>query len=787
MPLPTPQRFFQTLLRYPKAVIALSTILFLACVAGLPQLVSDTTIEAFIREDDPVRSYRDQIREDFGLDDPMVIAVTDNGPNGVFTPSNLDLVARITEAVIEAEGIDPDQVTSLATENYIAGDVAGLEVNLLMEEVPTDQEEANLVREAVMGFPLYVGSLVGRDGQTTLIAAKLLDDADGSKVYLALQEMAAEFPNKGSAEVHVAGEGAVSGYLAYYISSDAQRLNPIAGLIITLILLMGFRTGRAVALPNLLVAGAVGSAVGVMAWTGVPFFVITNALPVLLIAIAVADGIHIMNTYYELQIEDPDADQHSLVVQTMTEMWRPITLTSITDMGGFMAVYATSAMPPMKYFGIFAAIGVMMALFFSVALVPAILVLMKKKPSPTFKMQHSPSRVDRLNSALGRLVWRNSGAMLVVSALVVILGIFGATRLVVNDERIDSFAKSEPLPQADAVINGTTDGSHYIDIVVETGEEEGMFRPDVLHRMEALQEHALTLAHVNGGTSLVDYVKQMHKELNEGDAAYWRIPENAETVAQLFLLYTASASATDFEDVTDGLYQQGILRLRMDTQNYAIVDATVNNLETYIAQSFNEGELTATVSGAIKLYQHWLEMLKSNHFWSVAVSLLTIWLLASAVFRSFVAGLLSIVPVSVSLLFIYAVMGYTGITLSVGTSMFAAISLGAGIDFAIHSIDRFIQLVRERGMALEAAFDAFYTGTGRALFYSFACLIMGFGVLTTSSVVTLIEFGVLMGVSAFASFLASMTLLPALLKHIRPAFLGLNKATNQKEALLQAA
>ncbi len=99
--------------------------------------------------------------------------------------------------------------------------------------------------------------------------------------------------------IYVAGEGAVSGYMGAYIDSDATRLNPIAGLIITIVLFIAFRTWRATIIPNVVVLGTVASALGVMAAFGVPFFVITNALPVVLIGIAVADSIHIFSQYYE--------------------------------------------------------------------------------------------------------------------------------------------------------------------------------------------------------------------------------------------------------------------------------------------------------------------------------------------------------------------------------------------------------------------------------------------------------------------------------------------------------
>jgi hypothetical protein len=429
----------------------------------------------------------------------------------------------------------------------------------------------------------------------------------------------------------------------------------------------------------------------------------------------------------------------------------------------------------MKYFGLFASLGVGLALLYSLVLLPSLLILLRKKPSPNFKGADRPDPVARLMKALAVFVWRHTGLVVAVSALVVVFGLVGALRLKVNDERIDSFAPSEPLTRADKVINGTTDGSHYVDILVDTGSEEGLFQPAVLQQLEGLQQFGRGLPHVKGSVSIVDYVKQMNRVLNEDQPSEWRLPVNPDLVAQYFLLYSASGDPTDFDHLADGRYARGNVRLRLDTQNYAVINQTVQLLEQYIKDHFDPTQARATVSGAVKLHQHWLSILKNNHFLSVGFSLLAIFIVAALSFRSFGAGLYALLPVSVSLLFLYAVMGYTGMTLSVGTSMFAAISLGAGIDFAIHAIDRFQLLIKERGFTFQQAFAAFYAGTGRALFYSFACLLLGFGVLVTSSVVPLIRFGSLMGVSALASFIATMTLLPALFKLTQPAFLGLER------------
>jgi len=182
----------------------------------------------------------------------------------------------------------------------------------------------------------------------------------------------------------VAGEGAVAGYMGAYIDADAFRLDPVAGLVITLVCFVAFRMLRGTLLPNLVVAATAASALGLMAGAGVSFFVITNALPVVLIGIAVADSIHILSQYYEEVALHPEDTPHDVTVRTMLHMCRLVTLTSLTTMAGFLGLYFASLMPPMQYFGLFAMIGVGVAWVYSLTVVPAVLSLLRLKPSRAY-------------------------------------------------------------------------------------------------------------------------------------------------------------------------------------------------------------------------------------------------------------------------------------------------------------------------------------------------------------------------------------------------------------------
>jgi len=764
--------FFNIITEYPKIVLLGGALLILFGLWNLPELEKDTTTEAFIPEDDSVLVYRNKVKDTFGLNDPMVIAVVHNGPDGIFTPHTLSLVQWLTEQVKDIDGIDYERVTSISTENDIIGTENGMMVDPFYESPPKTQAEADSVRKAVFDFPLYMGSLVDRKGMATLIVAELLDPKKGTRIYHELVKLTKEAPTQNE-KLHVAGEGAISGYLADYIDRDARRLNPMAALIITLVLVIAYATLRGALIPNLIVLATVSTALGGMAFAGIDFFVITNALTIILIAIAVADGIHILGEYYELAGQHPGWSQRRLVIKTMMQMWRPVTITSVTTSAGFAGIWLSSYMPPMKYFGLFAAIGVMAAWIFALTVVPAVLVLLKPQQSRMFKAE-APQKSDyftRFMKRFGVAVMNRPVQVLSLTASIALLGIYGASNLEINEDRIESFQPDEPIVQAHNIINDKTDGTTYLDVVVETPEKEGLFNPRKLKKIEALQQYAATLPYVKGSTSAIDLLKQMNKAMHADREHYYRLPDDSQLIAQYFLLYSAGGNPTDFEEYIDYDYRLANIRLRMDSGLYTDQKQLMNTMRTYINTEFNEPGLKATVSGRTALNTHWIGQIGENHFKGVGIALLLVTIVGMLSFRSFWAGIYAAATVALAVLLVYAVMGTFGIWLGVGTSMFAAIAIGVGVDFAVHTIDRLRVYIRQEKMPLKQALLKLYPTTGRALLFNLLAVAFGFGVLATSSVPPLQRFGSLVAVAVLSAFLGGMTLLPALIYVIKPTFL----------------
>lgn len=770
-------RFFWALTGHPKKILALGLLVIAGIGAFLPRLYKDTSAEAFIADDNPAVVYRKQVEKVFGLSDPVIVAVTRSDPGGIFTAEGLNFVANLTQSIRRLQGVDPERVTSLSTENNIVGDEIGLEVSPFYEAPLQDDAAARAVRDSVFRFPLFMGSLVAEDESATLIIAELLDPSRGNEVFHQILDMTRQTPDP-SIEVFVAGEGAVAEYLGEYVDQDSRRLYPFVALVIIAILFTAYRTPRGIFIPLGIVLGACVVALGAMASQGVPMYLISNALPVILIAIGVADGIHIIGAYYEELTVRPHSQRRQPVVRSMTELWAAVFFTSVTDIAGFLALALISEMPPMRAFGIYAAVGVFAALIFSLILLPAILVLLPLKPSPAFHARLVSGEAEDLDrfgaimNRIGEFVLSRPRLIVGISAVAAVAGVIGALQLEVNYSRINYFHEDEPIFQADTLINERFDGSNFIDVVIDAQEPDGLLNAGNLSRIEALQNYVAGLPHVGGSTSIVDYVKQMNRALLEDDESEYRLPEDDNLIAQYFLLFTATGDPDDLSKVVDYDYRLANVRIGLKSGEYQDIKDVILPLERYLKREFQGDGLTASIAGRANVTYHWIDTLAISHFEGMIASMIAVWLCAAISFRSFAAACFAIAPVGLAILSIYAFMGALGIPLGVGTSMFAAIGIGLSVDFAIHTLHRAKELVPHYETDISEALIKLFPTTGRALLFNFSCVCLGFSVIITSQIRALSDFGLLVAIATVISFIASITTLPALLVVVKPRFFG---------------
>jgi predicted RND superfamily exporter protein len=289
--------------------------------------------------------------------------------------------------------------------------------------------------------------------------------------------------------------------------------------------------------------------------------------------------------------------------------------------------------------------------------------------------------------------------------------------------------------------------------------------------MEALQRHLDHHPLVADTVSIVDYLKQMHRAMHGDDDAHYRLPDDPELIAQYFLLYASLGDPSEFDHLIDYDYRLANVRVTMKSDYYAQLRQVIDYARSYLGETFAGDDLQGQPTGRAYLNYVWMGQLAQAQTFSVLLALTLVLAMASLSFRSPAVGLATLLPVAITVLGIYAYMGFTGLWLSVSTTMFAAIAIGLGIDFAIHTAERLRHSLAAEGCDPAGAITRLYPETGRALLFNFLALALGFGVLVLSKVTVLIEFGITVALAITLSFLTSLLLLPALAV-VAPRLLG---------------
>jgi len=380
-------RFLELVVDWPKLVIALVVGLTMVIASQMAQLKIETDTAAFIPAGHQATLNNDRMKEIFGTPDLLWVGVVrERGgqkTGGIYQSDTLDLIRQLTDNIRLLPGVVDQDVISIATEDNIRGTADGMAVEPFMDKVPNDAAALQALQQQLHDFDIYDGFIAAKDGTAAAILVKmepadLLAERglDKFKVYEEVQKTVNTLAANRPEQFYVAGKPVLEATLGMYIAEDLGLMMPLVFLTLAILLFFTYRSLRGVVIPLVVVTFSVLGAMGIMAFAGVPIYPTTTMVPVTLMAIGVADAIHLLGKYYELVLLNPERGRRELVVNTMQEMWRPVVLTSVTTAIGFLS-FLSMGMVPLQMMGLFAAVGIIYAMMVSLTLVPAMLMLMR--------------------------------------------------------------------------------------------------------------------------------------------------------------------------------------------------------------------------------------------------------------------------------------------------------------------------------------------------------------------------------------------------------------------------
>ncbi len=866
----------KTFFKHPKILLGIILLITLFFAAELPKIRLSNNVLTFIPKNHKEVINYDKVKNQFGSD--LVIDVAVEATHGtIFQKDFLNLVKTLTDSFETIPGVV--SVDSISSTNIITGTPEGMEAHPLLENFTGSAGDITNLKTKLLSWNIYKGLLYSKDFSSTQIGVKIDPDIESAKmdsVYFAIEK---ELKKTSSPDVryYVAGMPAITVLITSKMKKDIVFLIPLVVLVVIGTLYLSFRRLGSVILPLATVVISGIWTIGLMAMLGVPLSLLDTVIPVILVAVGSAYGIHIVSHYYDeiKKASGPLTEEkhREIVFSTLKRIGMPVFLAGLTTLIGFGS-FISSTVIPMKTFGIFTAAGVVISLAVALVFIPSVLLLRHKALKPSAKDNRNADATERFMNYLYGIFHRNKGKIVFVTLIIIAAGIFGTTKVVKDNILINYFKKDTEISRADRFLRKKFNGTTTFDIIVKGNKKGSLTNPEILLAMDNLSMYLKEkYPEVTNVLSFTDFVKKMNqvmnstpqskettapepessgssggftsfftdtskptkntkqtpekkssasrykplwdtigknftysdfltvlnkayvqaqqenmtaaelvqainKQLNYKGAAYYEIPSDPEKysaanmkelqnlISQYLLLFSGELSDWTNDNLEPSMAKMFV---QINTPGTIVPHRIALAAEKYAAAHFPKGYTVETV-GTSKIMYALTQLITASQTRSILISLLLVFVILTINYRSLFAGIIGIIPIGLTVLINFGVMGLLKIRLDISTAMVSAVSIGIGIDYTIHYLS-YYRYERLRSDDLEQVARNTLQGVGKAIIFNAVAVAGGFLVMLLSNFTPLNYFGLLVALTMITSSTASLTLLPILLEIIKPRFI----------------
>jgi len=864
------------LIPYRKTVIALALLSTIFMGYGASRFVLDTSFDVWFSESDPAIEALDDFRDQFGSDDGLFI-VYEAKDGDVFSNKSLTLVSELTEVLdnyrqisdavwLEKYGLTPEIVESLTHIKRVQS-LSNIRIQkneddvlssprLVPKKIPSNAlvlSEISSEADNQPSLPLFMFSKDHRFGaisiQTDFGAIPVIqelndelslfdDDAwtddfdEGMDDNAVIQKIEYQSDEPGlyipfmKAITAITEQPKMLEHFNFYpignsamISLAMDTLIQAAFLlvgmvaIINLLLWSLFRSASAVVLPQLAIGLSILFVIGSLSWLNLASTTLIALTVMLIIAVGVADCVHVMSSYLFFRRDGKDHDEALSKAYGKTGV--PILLTTITTMAG-MSSLAVTGMPMFVQFGFSSAAGVFFAFLYTIYLLPVLLnywhpmqikktqvisasrktgvrsivSLLKSKMlsflcffvNPLAKLSKRMGLnwllgAEWLQPLLNRIPafverFRYSIAIIFVSVFIICL--YGATQVKIDSNLVELYSDDVPIGQAYEIVDEHMMGTGNMEIVVDTAISDGIMDPDVLNAMNRLQNtieenYSEFIIRTN---SLADLVIDTHAIMQDSED-YRNIPDSQIAVSQLLYLFNSSNPEERRALVSDD-YSKSHISVQLKNAGSNEYKEFFKDIQRDINKEFNGlidryPNIKVQITGSFALMMRLADDISNNQFKSLAIAAVVISLLLMITLGSFQAGVMSIIPNLIPASLAFGLMGLLGVPLDTDTLMIAPLIIGIAVDDTIHFISHYrMSLAQNHNMKL--ALVETIKEVGQAVTFTTLILGCGFLMLTFSDYLGLAKIGTFGSLAIFVALLCDLLFFPALIMIFKPKF-----------------
>ena len=768
------RRIASFILKRSLLVIVFTLFLTFVALLFIPKIKIDNSVDVFFNKKSKNYINFQKWKEQFGSDQVIIVAFRDKD---IFTRGNLKLISRLTDKFSSLKYVD--KVTSLTNVNDIVGSKNDFIVRPLAEDIPVSSRELALLKKRALSNPLYVKNVISPDGTATALVIELENNPSKTGVYKKIvvenvrRILKKEFPK--DRKYYISGFTAIEYFYAEYMQQDLKKFLPFILIIIVIILVLSFRNIAGVVLPFLAVIVSLTWTMAFLYFCGFTINNVTAIIPPIMLAIAVADSIHLVSeSIYKRRrrVLRPGADKNKTLSSVVKELFVPCLFTSLTTAVGFLSL-TVSRIPPVRELGIVVGAGVFFAFIVTFTLLPALIKqfnLFQNASGHGFSGTDGQterilgSKIDIFLSKIGKFDERFRAPVLAAVIIISGLAVWGVLKIKTETSVIEYFKKTSPIHRATTFVENHLSGVHFLNVSLKAGNDDYFKQPEALEKIQQLERFLLTIPEVDKVTSVVDYIKEINKAFHNEDEKFYKIPSSKKLIAQYLLLYGAS----DLDDFVGSRWAWTTVEVRLREHSTLKLKKVIDKIKDYLALQYPV-DVQTEVLGQTVLEVETNNAVTHGQVQSLVLAMIVIFAMMFFVFRSMPVGLISIIPNMLPLLINFGIMGWVGIRLDSATSMISAIAIGIIVDDTIHFLHCFGEKFKKDKDYIKAV-QYTLLSKGRPIILTSVILCFGFGVVILSKFVPTSYFGLLSTLLIFNALWADLIVLPAVILQVKPKF-----------------
>jgi predicted RND superfamily exporter protein len=749
--------YVNVLYRFRWFIAIVVPMLVIAFASYLKDLTIDGSYRIWFEEGSETLQTYDKFRGNFSNDDGITIVFRDE--NGMFNKKALQSIADLTEKLWDMPHVD--RVDSLTNHQYVRVSEENpdeIRVENFIEEVSslTPHQLVQLQKDA-LSDTLMEGSLISKDATTTMLFARLEPDAnENGDISMELMKAVRAIVEPEAAKIGykywLNGGAPMTEAFVKIAEEDLVTFAPVVGLLSFLTLWMLFRRFSGAVLPLVVVFLTFLMVLASQTLMGYKLNNFTANIPVFIMAIGIADAIHLYSIWLMQRREGSsnyDAVYHSLQKNIM-----PVFLTSVTTTVGFSTL-AISNIVPVSTLGIATGSGAILAFIISIVWMPAILFLLKK-PHRVQKKQSQLTPTSQVSHGYGAFILKYNKTIVVTVTLLSLLIGAGLSNIRVDSNTIKFFSEKVEIRQSSEFTMQHLTGPMAYTLLVDSGQKNGIKEPVFLKTLERFQkEYEEKFTDVRKVYSLLDTVKRYNKIYNQKE----EVPTNRDLIAQYLLLY--SMDLPQGKEITDRVdFHEQVLRVTALTN---IVE-TSKDLEMidYAKAWWANTPYKVTMTGQTVMYAYMTQDITNTLIYSLTLTLIVVSLLMLLIFKRVKILWILMLPNILPVLLVLGIMGWLGITIDMGIAIAGAIIIGVAVDDTIHFLVKYFDAKR-RGLPQVEVFNEVLHYAGRAIVFTTIVLSLSFGIFVFSDFTPNQNFGIVTATALSLAMVIDLLYLPALL------------------------